>query len=159
MVLWLLLSLTIASMVLFAKMAWSWLRAFLSPLLAPAHPHPLACHWIERQSTVSSGPKDLVNTRILQTLMSGIPGFVDLRTKIGDPYVYGVLWVGALSMWKFGPADRLQSNVTDGRTWTAQATARRPSSQRWSCRPQAAGTVWASDLAWHTEHGSFSEGS
>ena len=38
------------------------------------------------------GPKDHINIRTLQTLISGIPLILGLGTRVSDPYVYVVSW-------------------------------------------------------------------
>ena len=41
---------------------------------------------------IDRGPKDYINIRILQTMISGIPLILGLGTRMSDPYVYVVLW-------------------------------------------------------------------
>ena len=43
-------------------------------------------------TSATRGPKDHINIRILQTMISGIPLILGLGTRMSDPYVYVVLW-------------------------------------------------------------------
>ena len=45
---------------------------------------------LDTAATLSRGPTDHINTRILQTMVSGIPLLLGLGTRISDPYVYVV---------------------------------------------------------------------
>ena len=56
-----------------------------------ANPTPVAC-FPRRSLGLIRGPKDHINIRILQTMISGIPLVLGLGTRMSDPYVYLVLW-------------------------------------------------------------------
>ena len=48
---------------------------------------------------VIRGPKDHINIRILQTMISGIPLMLGLGTRMSDAHVFAVCWaVGPIEM-------------------------------------------------------------